>query len=145
MYNPLPIEILLVEDNSGDVELTCEAFQEAKTVNIIHVARDGEEALDYLFKRGKYTEATRPDLVLLDLNMPRKSGQEVLAVIKNDTDLQTIPVIVLTSSKARKDVAESYNLRANAYLAKPSDLQQFQETIEAIDSFWLSNAILPNK
>ena len=138
-----PIDILLVEDNLGDIELTCEAFQDAKISHRIHIARDGEEALQFLYRRGVYTEAVRPDLILLDLNMPRRGGKDVLAVIKADDELKRIPVIMLTSSEAEDDIAKSYSLHANAYIVKPMELQQFLKVIEAIEIFWLTIAKLP--
>lgn len=141
--SPQPIEILLVEDSPGDVELTQEAFHEAKITNRLHVTRDGEEALEFLYQRGRHEHAVRPDLVLLDLNMPGKNGKEVLAIIKEDENLKEIPVIVLTSSEAEMDIAKSYQLHANAYIIKPVSLQQFLQIVEAVEMFWLSVVRLP--
>lgn len=141
--NPQPIEILLVEDSAGDVELTQEAFLDAKIANRIHVTRDGDEALEFLYRRGRHESAVRPDMVLLDLNMPGKNGKEVLAIIKEDDDLKEIPVIVLTSSEAEMDIAKSYQLHANAYIIKPVSLQQFLQIVEAVEMFWLSVVRLP--
>ena len=138
-----PMEILLVEDNSGDIELIHEAFEDAKTLSHLHIVYDGEEALDFLYRRGEYFHSVRPDLILLDLNMPKKSGREVLAIIKQDSALQDIPVIVLTSSEAEPDVLESYTLHANAYIVKPSDLMQFMHVVEAVEYFWLHMVKLP--
>lgn len=141
--NRQQIEILLVEDSPGDVELTQEAFLGAKIANRLHVVRDGDEALEFLYQRGRHESAVRPDLILLDLNMPRKNGKEVLAIIKADETLREIPVIVLTSSEAEMDVAKSYQLHANAYIIKPVSLQQFLQIVEAVEMFWLSVVQLP--
>lgn len=122
---PPAIEILLVEDNPGDIELTQEALLESDLVHRTHVVRDGEEALDFLYRRAAFTEAVQPDVILLDLNMPRKNGQEVLSVIKEDAALKDIPVLILTGSAAERDIARSYKLRANGYIVKPLDLLQF--------------------
>lgn len=140
---PQPIEILLVEDNAGDIELTREAFQDTKMPTRLHVARDGEEALEFLYRRGRHEHAVRPDLVLLDLNMPGMDGKEVLATIKNDDGLKEIPVIILTSSEAQMDIAKSYALHANAYIVKPVSLRQFMQVVEAVEMFWLSIVKLP--
>lgn len=139
-----PIDILLVEDSPGDVRLTQEALNEAKVANRLHVVRDGMAACDFLFKRGPYADAIRPGLILLDLNLPRKAGQEVLAEIKNHDDLKRIPVIVLTTSKAELDVTKSYNLHANCYISKPVDMAQFLNVVRGIEEFWLSLVRLPN-
>ena len=139
-----PIEILLVEDNPGDVRLTQEALGEAKVRNNLAVARDGVEALSYLRQETPFEEATRPDLVLLDLNLPRKDGREVLAEIKADPSLRRLPVVVLTTSSAEKDVLESYNLYANCYITKPVDLDQFVGIVSSIEDFWLTIVKLPN-
>ena len=128
--NIQPIQILLVEDNSGDIELTQEAFQDAIIPNTIHVTRNGDEALDFLYKREFYKNVSRPDLILLDLNMPGKNGKEVLAIIKNDESLKDIPVLIFTSSEAENDVVKSYSLHANAYIVKPIMLPQFLEVVE---------------
>ncbi len=139
-----PIEILLVEDNPGDVRLTQEALGEAKVRNNLAVARDGVEALSYLRREAPFQDATRPDMVLLDLNLPRKDGREVLAEIKADPDLRRLPVVVLTTSSAEKDVLESYNLYANCYITKPVDLDQFVGIVSSIEDFWLTIVKLPN-
>jgi two-component system, chemotaxis family, response regulator Rcp1 len=138
-----PIEILLVEDNPGDVRLTQEALREGKVANNLSVASDGVEALSFLRREGKFSGATRPDLVLLDLNLPRKDGREVLAAVKNDPDLMRIPIVVLTTSKAEEDVLKSYELHANCYITKPVDLEQFIRVVKSIDDFWLTVVRLP--
>ena len=138
-----PIEILLVEDNPGDVRLTREALCEARVRNRLHVAADGVEALAFLRRTGRYTDAARPDLVLLDLNLPRKNGREVLEEIKGDAALSQIPVVILTTSQAEQDIMESYRLRANAYVAKPVDLDQFMKVVRSIEQFWLEIVRLP--
>lgn len=138
-----PIELLLVEDNPGDVRLTEEALKEGKLMNHLSVARDGEEALDFLRRREPYTDAPRPDLILLDLNLPRKDGREVLREVKEDSSLRKIPVVVLTSSKADEDVLRAYDLNCNCYITKPVDLERFIEVVEMIDSFWLTVVTLP--
>lgn len=142
-FNGKPVEILLVEDNPGDVELTREAFLQCKISNSIHVARDGEEALDFLYKRGDFAEAITPDIVLLDLNLPKKDGRQVLEEIKQDENLRRTPVVILTSSQAEKDVVKTYNLHANSYLIKPVNLQRFAEVVEAIENFWFTVVVLP--
>ena len=138
-----PIEILLVEDNPGDVRLTQEALSEAKVRNNLAVAKDGVEALQYLRRETPFEDAARPDLILLDLNLPRKDGREVLAEIKADADLRRLPVVVLTTSSAEKDVLESYNLYANCYITKPVDLDQFVRIVSSIEDFWLTIVKLP--
>lgn len=138
-----PIEILLVEDNPGDVRLTMEAFQEGKVRNRLHVVGDGVEALAFLHREGEYAAAPQPDLILLDLNLPRKDGREVLAEIKSDEATARIPVVVLTSSRAEQDILKSYDLQANSYITKPVDLGQFIEVIKGIEDFWLSVVKLP--
>ncbi len=135
--------ILLVEDNPGDILLTKKAFKNANIKNEINVAEDGEQALDYLYKRNGYESATEPDLILLDLNMPRKDGREFLSDIKQDNQLRRIPVVVMTSSKAGRDVLEVYDLHANSYIVKPADLSSFSAIVAAIESFWFSVAVLP--
>ena len=140
-----PIEILLVEDNPADVRLTQEALQEEKIHNNLSVVHDGVEALAFLRGEGKYKKATRPDLILLDLNLPRKDGREVLAEIKNDEILKHIPVVVLTISDAEKDILKSYNLHANCYIKKPLDLGEFSKVVKSIQEFWLSIVKLPPK
>jgi len=140
-----PIEILLVEDNAGDVRLTCEALRDAHVRNNLSVARDGAEAMAMLRKERIYGEAPRPDLVLLDLNLPKMNGQQVLATMKTDPDLLRIPVVVLTTSKAEEDVLRSYDLHANAYITKPVDFDQFIKVVKSIDEFWLTVVTLPRK
>lgn len=137
------VQILHVEDNEGDVLLTQHAFKAAKTPHTISVAQDGELALDYLYKRNGFEDAVRPDLILLDWNMPKKDGCEVLKTIKEDEALCLIPVIVFTSSQTDLDVIEAYRLYANSYVLKPADLGQFAAIVNAIDSFWLSMAVPP--
>ena len=138
-----PVEILLVEDNPGDVRLTKEALKEGKVYNNLHWARDGVEALEFLKRQGKHADAPRPDIILLDLNLPKKDGREVLAVIKNDADLKQIPVVVLTTSEAEEDVLKSYALHANCYVTKPVDLDKFIQVVQSIDRFWLTVVTLP--
>jgi chemotaxis family two-component system response regulator Rcp1 len=141
--NTRPIDILLVEDNPGDVRLTIEALKEAKVLNKLTTVSDGVEALDYLKQRNKYAQATRPDLVLLDLNLPKKDGREVLAEIKSDAQLKRIPVVILTTSKAETDILKAYNLHANCYVTKPVDLDQFLVVVKSIEDFWLTVVKLP--
>lgn len=143
--NAKPIEILLVEDNPGDVRLTKESLYDAKVHNNMVVASDGLEALAYLRQEGEYASAYRPDLILLDLNLPRMNGFEVLDAIKEDPDLKRIPVVVLTTSQAEQDIIRSYNLYANAYVTKPVDLEQFIHVIKSIEDFWLEVVKLPNE
>ncbi len=140
-----PIEILLVEDNPGDVRLTQEALKDSKVKNNLYVARDGEAAMAFLRKEGEHAGAPTPDLILLDLNLPRKDGREVLADIKQDEDLRRIPVVILTTSKAEEDIARTYNLHANCYITKPVDLDRFLEIVRSIEDFWLSIVRLPPK
>lgn len=140
-----PIEILLVEDNLGDIRLTREALADGKVRNNLHVVRDGVDALNFLFKKGEFKNAVRPDLILLDLNLPKKDGREVLNEIKNDENLKTIPVVILTVSKAEEDVLRAYNLHANCYITKPLNLSQFIEVVRAIECFWLTIVKLPPK
>jgi chemotaxis family two-component system response regulator Rcp1 len=137
------IDILLVEDNPADVRLTREAMKEGKVLNRMEVVKDGEEAMEFLHRRGEYAEAPRPDIVLLDLNLPRKDGREVLAEIKEDPDLRRIPVVILTSSREDRDILKSYDLHANCYITKPVDLEQFIEVVRSIEDFWLSVVKLP--
>ena len=139
----VPIEILLVEDSPGDVRLTREALKEGKVLNNMHVAKDGVEALDFLRREGQYAHAVRPDLILLDLNLPRRNGMEVLAEIKESPVLKGIPVIILTVSQADEDITRSYNLHANCYIQKPVDLDKFLEVVKAIEDFWLTIVKLP--
>ena len=138
-----PVEILLVEDNPGDVRLTKEALKEGKVYNNLHWAKDGVEALEFLKREGKHANAPRPDIILLDLNLPKKDGREVLAVIKRDAELKQIPVVVLTTSKAEEDVLKSYELHANCYVTKPVDLDQFIHVVRSIEDFWLTIVALP--
>jgi len=140
-----PIEILLVEDNLGDVRLTIEALRDAKVNTRLSVARDGLEALAFLRHQGSFVDAARPDVILLDINLPKKNGHEVLAEIKEDPDLKRIPVVVLTTSKADEDILRSYDLHANCYINKPVDLEQFMVVVQSIDSFWLTVVKLPPK
>jgi chemotaxis family two-component system response regulator Rcp1 len=139
------IEILLVEDNPGDVRLIQEALRDGKVWNNPHVVTDGEAALDFVYRRGPFTEAPRPDMVLLDLNLPKKDGREVLAVIKSDPDLKRIPVVVLTTSKEEEDVLRAYNLAANCYVTKPVEFDEFMKVIRAIEDFWLTIVALPQE
>jgi two-component system, chemotaxis family, response regulator Rcp1 len=138
-----PLEILLVEDNPGDVRLTREAMKEGKVPNQLNVVMDGVEAMAYLRTEGKYKDATRPDLVLLDLNLPKKNGREVLQEIKEDPDLKRIPVVVLTISKNEQDILRSYDLHANCYITKPVDLEQFISVVKAVEDFWFTVVKLP--
>jgi len=138
-----PVEILLVEDNPGDVRLTKEALREGKVYNNLHWAKDGVEALEFLRREGKHAKAPRPDIILLDLNLPKKDGREVLEIIKSDDGLKNIPVVVLTTSKAEEDVARSYALHANCYVTKPVDLEKFIVVVKSIDRFWLTVVTLP--
>lgn len=133
-------EILLVEDNPADVRLTREAFRASKAQSVLRVAKDGVEAMDFLHRGGGHIDAARPDLILLDLNLPRKDGREVLAEIKADADLKRIPVVILTTSRADKDILTSYNLNANCYIVKPADINQFFEAIHSTEHFWLTTA-----
>ena len=138
-----PVEILLVEDNPGDARLTREALNEAKIRNNLHHAMDGVEALAFLRREGKHEAAPRPDIILLDLNLPRKDGREVLAELKADATLFTIPVVVLTTSEAEQDIVRSYQLHANCYITKPVDLEKFLAIVRAIEDFWLAVVKLP--
>ena len=139
------IEILLVEDNPGDERLTREALKEGKVYSNLHWVKDGVEAIEFLKRQGKYAQAPRPDLILLDLNLPKKDGREVLQDIKNDERLKRIPVVILTTSKAEEDVLKSYNLHANCYVTKPVDLEKFITVVQSIDRFWLTIATLPTR
>jgi len=143
MENPKLVEILLIEDNPGDARLTREALKDGKMKINLTIMTDGEEGTDYLFKRKKYINALRPDLILLDLNLPKKNGREVLAEIKNDEILKSIPVIILTMSKAEEDIIKSYNLHANCFITKPIDLMKFFEVVKLIEGFWLTIVKLP--
>ena len=141
--NTMPIEILLVEDSPGDVRLTQEAFKDARVLVNLHVAGDGEEAMAFLKREGKHSSKPRPDIILLDLNLPKKDGRAVLAEIKEDPNLQTIPVVILTTSASEADVLKSYSLHANCYITKPVDLDGFLKVVKSIDGFWLSVVRLP--
>lgn len=148
MSTPLPtrpLSILLVEDNPGDVRLTREALLENKVLHELHVVGDGEEALDFLYRRGRHEGAPAADLILLDLNLPRKDGHEVLAEIKGDEDLRRIPVVVLTSSGAETDIARSYGLHANCYVQKPVVFDRFAEIVRQIEQYWFAVVTLPPK
>ena len=138
-----PVEILLVEDNPGDVRLTKEALKEGKVYSNLHWAKDGVEALEFLRHKGRFADVPRPDIILLDLNLPKKDGREVLAEIKNDENLKRIPVVILTTSKAEEDVLRSYQLHANCYVTKPVDLEKFILVVQSIDMFWLTVVTLP--
>ena len=138
-----PIDILLVEDNPGDVRLTQEALKEAKLGNELHVVEDGVEAMAFLRRQGAYRNAVRPDLILLDLNLPLKNGREVLAEIKDDPKLRRIPVVVLTTSQSEADIVKAYDLHANCYITKPVDLNQFLIVVRAIEDFWMTIVKLP--
>jgi two-component system, chemotaxis family, response regulator Rcp1 len=144
MTNNKQVEILLVEDNPGDVRLTMEALKEGKLLNHVSVAEDGVEALALLHQEGKYAGRPRPDLILLDLNLPKKDGREVLAEIKEDPELRHIPVVVLTTSTAEHDVLKTYDLHANCYINKPVDFEQFLEVVKSVGDFWFSVVILPS-
>lgn len=137
------IEILLVEDSPGDIRLTKEALKDAKILNNLNVCTDGVEAMAFLRREGQYSDSPRPDLVLLDLNMPKKDGREVLAEIKADQQLRRIPVVMLTTSTAEHDILDSYDLHANCYIAKPVDLDQFVSVVKTIEDFWLTIVNLP--
>jgi CheY-like chemotaxis protein len=137
------IDILLVEDNPGDIDLTREALEDAKVLNRLHVVEDGEQALDFVFRRGQFAEAPRPDLILLDLNLPKRDGREVLEEIRTDADMTEIPIVILTSSQADEDIVRAYRLHANCYIAKPVNFVQFLKIIHAIEDFWLTIVKLP--
>ena len=140
---PRTIEILLVEDDPGDVLITTEALHQSRVRNNVNTVGNGEEALAYLHRTGRYADAVRPDLVLLDLNLPRRDGREVLAEVKNDDDLRRIPVVVLTTSQAEEDIVRSYDLHANAYVTKPVDFARFLAAVRSIESFYFTTARLP--
>ncbi|HXC92849.1 MAG TPA: response regulator [Geobacteraceae bacterium] len=139
-----PINILLVEDNPGDVDLAREALGMGKLHNSLHVVQDGMAAMDFLRKAGKYAASPRPDLIILDLNLPKKDGRQVLAEIKEDESLKRIPVVILTTSSAEEDVLKTYNLHANCFITKPIDIRQFLRVVQSIEEFWLSIVLLPN-
>lgn len=138
-----PIDILLVEDNPGDVRLTKEALKEGKVQNNLHVAVDGEQALAFLLQKGEFQDVERPDLILLDLNLPKMDGRELLARIKEEKDLKRIPVVVLTTSKAEEDIVKTYNLHANCFITKPVDLEKFFVVVKSIEEFWMTIVKLP--
>lgn len=140
-----PIEILLVEDSPGDVRLTMETLKDAKVLNHLNVVGDGEEAMAFLRRDAPHADAPRPDLILLDLNLPKKDGQEVLAEIKSDSQLRRIPVVVLTTSAAEQDILEAYDLHANCYITKPVDLDQWMTVVKSIEDFWLTIVKLPSE
>ena len=140
-----PIEILMVEDSPTDAQLTVEALHAAKIVNRLNHVEDGVEAMQFLRQEGPYADAPRPDLILLDLNLPRKDGREVLAELKRDPDLKVIPVVILTTSRSEEDVLRSYQLHANCYITKPVDFTKFMEVVKAIESFWLTIVTLPKE
>lgn len=140
-----PVEILLIEDSPSDTELTVEALKEAKVRNNLSIVEDGVQALEFLRRQGKFAGAPRPDLIMLDLNLPRKDGREVLAEIKADESLRTIPVVVLTTSRAEQDVLRAYQLNANCYITKPVDFEQFLSVVRSIEAYWLLVVTLPPK
>lgn len=139
-----PIDILLIEDNLGDIDLAREALGTGKLHNSLHVVQDGVAAMDFLRKNGKYANSPRPDLIILDLNLPKKDGRQVLSEIKVDENLKRIPVVILTTSRAEEDVLKSYNLHANCYITKPIDMKQFMHVVQSIEQFWLSIVVLPD-
>jgi CheY-like chemotaxis protein len=141
----MPIQVLLVEDSPGDVRLTQEAFREANKSILLHIAADGVEAMAFLKREGPHANAPRPDLILLDLNLPKMDGREVLAHIKGDDSLKTIPTVILTTSEAEADIVNSYQLRANCYLSKPVQLDAFESLVKSINDFWLTKAKLPQQ
>lgn len=141
--NVKPVDILLVEDNPGDIRLTVEAFKDSKLLNNLHVVEDGVEAMDYLRKKGEYIDKPRPDIILLDLNLPRKDGREVLAEIKSDESLKRIPVVVLTISSEEKDILKTYNLHVNCFITKPIDFDKFTSVVKSIEDFWFTVVKLP--
>ncbi|MFH0865437.1 MAG: response regulator [Bacteroidota bacterium] len=145
MENLKIIDILLIEDNPGDARLAQESLKDSKVKNKIHIVYDGVQATDFLFRKNDYKDAPRPDLIILDLNLPKKDGREVLAEIKEDDDLKRIPVVILTISKAEEDILKTYNLHANCYITKPLDLNKFMEVVKSIEDFWLTIVKLPNR
>lgn len=144
-WRPRPIEVLLVDDDEADVKLTLRALQNNRVINNIHVTRDGVEAMQFLKRMGDYSDAVRPDLILLDLNMPRKDGREVLREIKSDPRLSRIPVVVLTTSAAEEDIDRSYSEHANSYVTKPVDMEQFKRAIMSVNEYWFAVVALPTK
>jgi len=145
MAPPRPVEILLVDDNIGDVVLTKEALKGVNFSNRVSTARDGIEALEFLRRQGRFSEAPRPDIILLDINMPRKNGCEVLDEIRHDAELSMLPVVILTSSESESDIRRAYELHANCFVTKPTDLDAMVETVQAIDHFWFNVAKLPRQ
>jgi chemotaxis family two-component system response regulator Rcp1 len=143
--NGMPIQVLLVEDSPGDVRLTQEAFRDANVAIKLHVATDGVEAMAFLRRQGPHAGAPRPDLILLDLNLPKMDGRQVLALIKEDNDLKTIPTVILTTSEAEADIVRSYQLQANCYLSKPVQLDEFEGLVRSINDFWLTRVKLPQQ
>lgn len=141
----MPTHVLLIEDNSGDVRLTQEVFREANILIKLHVANDGTEAMTFLRREGEHADAPRPDFILLDLNLPKMDGRQVLAQIKEDENLKTIPTVILTTSEAEEDIVRSYELKANSYLTKPVQLDAFESLVKSINDFWLTKARLPQK
>ena len=137
------MQILLVEDNPSDVELTITAFADCSVAHKINIANDGEEALNFLYKRDNFEQSPRPHIILLDLNLPRQNGQEILQIIKNDASLKTIPVIILTSSSTERDILKSYNLHANCYIIKPADLEKYLHVVRSVENFWFNVVQLP--
>ena len=140
-----PVDILLVEDNPGDARLAIEALNESTVPNTVHAVRDGEEAMAFLHQEGKYASAPRPDLILLDLNLPKKDGREVLAEIKENPDLKCIPVVVMTTSNAEEDIRKTYNLHVNCYVTKPVEFDHFMKVIKSLEDFWLATVRLPSR
>jgi len=140
-----PVEILLIEDSAGDVRLTQEALKEAKVLNNLTVATDGVEAMEVLRRQGRHADAPRPDIIMLDLNLPRKDGREVLKEVKSDPNLRRIPIVVLTTSRAEEDIIKAYDLHANCYITKPVDFQQFISCVQSIENFWLAVVKLPRE
>jgi CheY-like chemotaxis protein len=143
--NGFAVEILLIEDNPGDRALAIEALKDSKINNNLHIAVDGEQAMNFLQKKGEYVNAETPDIIFLDLNLPKKDGREILAEIKNDENIKSIPVVVLTTSSAEEDIIKSYNLHANCYINKPLDFNQFVRVVKSIEDFWLTIVKLPPK
>ncbi|MFA6924621.1 MAG: response regulator [Bacteroidales bacterium] len=143
--NSKSIDILIVEDNSGDARLIREVLKEGKIMNSLHIVKDGVEAMEFLYKKGKYENTPNPDLIILDLNLPRKDGREVLAEIKENNELKKIPIVIMTTSQAEEDILRSYNLHANCYITKPLDLNQFIKVVKSIEDFWFSVVKLPPK
>jgi two-component system, chemotaxis family, response regulator Rcp1 len=140
-----PVDILLIEDNSGDARLITEVLNENKIYSSLHVVNDGVEAMDFLRRNGRYIDAPKPDLIILDLNLPKKDGREVLAEIKADNEFKSIPVVIMTISQSEEDILKSYNLHANCYVTKPIDLDQFIKVVKSIEDFWFSIVRLPTK